>query len=85
MPEIQTFAQAQKWFFETYGWSAEIRQYSEIVKWIKTSNQFVNPTPVAVPEECNPYWSWTNGYNNLRIYVKSGAELNFFQLRWTNE
>ena len=79
------FTQAQRWFFETYGWSAEIRQYDEIVKWVRNNNRFVNPSPVDVPQECNPYWSWTNGYDDLRIYVKSDAELNFFQLRWPNE
>jgi hypothetical protein len=79
------FTQVQKWFMETYGWSAEIRQYAEIQAWITTNNRVLKGTAADVPPECNPYWSWTNGYDDLRIYVKSDKELNFFQLRWPNE
>ena len=76
-----------KWFFEIYGWSAEIRQYSRIMQW--TSNTYINTlmnqrhaTGVLMQrsEHCNPYWSWTNGYDDLRIYVNSGRELSFFAL-----
>ena len=30
--------------------------------------------------EINEYWSWSIEYTNYRIYVKSDAELMFFQL-----
>ena len=76
------FARVHKWFADTYGWSAEIRQYSDIVTWISTGNRWLKGNPVDIPEECNEYWSWTNGYDDLRIYVKSTAELNFFQLKF---
>ena len=79
------FTQAQRWFFETYGWSAEIRQYDDIVRWFKTNNRWINPTPMDLPPECNPHWSWTNGYDDLRIYVASDAELTFFQLKFSSE
>lgn len=79
------FTQVQKWFFETYGWSAEIRQYNEIIKWVTTSNRWLKSSPLELPTECNRHWSWTNGYDDLRIYVKSDKELNFFQLRWPSE
>jgi len=36
-----------------------------------------------LPSHCNPHWSWTNGYDDLRIYVRGAAELNFFQLKWS--
>jgi len=81
----QQFAEAQKWFFDTYGWSAEIRQYAEIRAWITTNNRVLKGTAAEIPDECNPYWSWTNGYDDLRIYVASDRELNFFQLRWPYE
>ena len=79
------FTQAQRWFFETYGWSAEIRQYDDIVRWFKTNNRWINPTPMDLPPECNPHWSWTNGYDDLRIYVATDAELTFFQLKFSQD
>ena len=74
-----------EWFRDTYGWSAEIRQYGDIMSWIATNNRWLKSPPLDRPAECNPHWSWTNGYDDLRIYVKSDAELNFFQLRWSSE
>ena len=76
------FTQVQRWFSDTYGWSAEIRQYAEIRQWIMTNNRMLKGSPSEVPEECNPHWSWTNGYDDLRIYVATDAELNFFQLKY---
>ena len=80
-----------EWFRDTYGWSAEIRQYNNMMSWTTASRNVMNQFPKAtgilseLPECCNPHWSWTNGYDDLRIYVASDRELNFFQLRWPNE
>jgi len=90
------FGLVQQWFTETYGWSAEIRQYADILAWSDIHNTMngmirrkfgghplFNPGPVSnIPEVCNPIWSWTNGYDDLRIYVRSDAELSFFQLKF---
>ena len=83
------FNDALKWFINTYGWSAEIRQYDKIEKWVANS-QLMSRQPSAFglalgilterPDHCNPHWSWTNGYEDLRIYVASDKELAFFQL-----
>lgn len=82
------FNDALKWFFDTYGWSAEIRQYDKIVQW--DSNVYVNTllnqirtsgSSMERPQHCNPHWSWTNGYDDLRIYVKSSQELTLFTLK----
>ncbi len=85
------FNDATKWFMNTYGWSAEIRQYDKIMKWVDASRS-ISSQPwsgrsaqgilTEPPEHCNPYWSWTNGYDDLRIYVKSSAETAFFQLKF---
>jgi|688.fasta_scaffold353816_3 hypothetical protein len=88
------FDHCLQWFVQTYGWSAEIRQYSEISRWVnmnqtmtrqmirKFGNNHTKGIPPALdlPNSCNPYWSWTNGYDDLRLYVKSDQELSFFQL-----
>ena len=89
------FTLAQKWFIETYGWSAEVRQYADILEWFNIKNTinvamrqkfsghplFKNPSSTSdIPEACNSKWSWTNGYNDLRIYVASDKELSWFQL-----
>jgi hypothetical protein len=85
------FNDALKWFFDTYGWSAEIRDYSKMQKWTDNSRLIVGQAWASrlaagimteLPGHCNPHWSWTNGYDDLRIYVKSAAELGFFQLKF---
>jgi hypothetical protein len=87
------FDRCLQWFVQTYGWSAEIRQYSEILRWVNI-NQTMNrqmirkfgnnplgiPPAPDLPNSCNPYWSWCNGYNDLRVYVATDQELTFFQL-----
>lgn len=82
------FNDVLKWFFDTYGWSAEIRQYDQINKWTMASRQIsgftFNPPASGIITEpsphCNPHWSWTNHYPDLRIYVATDQELAFFQL-----
>ena len=88
------FDHCLQWFIQTYGWSAEIRQYADMHRWVGMNQsmtqqmirKFGNNHPLSIsaapdlPTSCNPYWSWTNGYNDLRIYVKSDQELSFFQL-----
>ena len=82
------FNQAVKWFTETYGWSAEVRQYANIHKWSAVNRQFsqtVKPildADIDIAEICSPQWSWSNGYNDLRIYLASDQELAFFCLKF---
>ena len=85
------FNSVLEWFRDTYGWSAEIRQYNNMMSWTTASRNVMNQFPKAtgilseLPDCCNSHWSWTNGYDDLRIYVASDRELNFFQLRWSCE
>jgi len=76
------FAEAQNWFFDTYGWSAEIRQWADIKKYYSNPYLYVNGIPPELPGCVNPFWSWTNGYDDLRIYVKSSQELTLFTLKY---
>ena len=85
------FNNAVKWFIDTYGWSAEIRQYDRMMRWIDAgraivgqgwANRLAPGILTEPPDHCNPHWSWTNGYDDLRIYVKSSAETAFFQLKF---
>ena len=75
---------ALKWFMETYGWSAEIRQYHKIMQWNGSMviNQLINRPGATMTrsQHCNPNWSWTNSFGDLRIYVATDQELAFFQL-----
>lgn len=88
-----TFNDSIKWMTDTYGWSAEMRQWAAIMAWVHTSHmisgQKFTPSSQRIlpqhPDACNKHWSWTNGYDDLRIYVASDRELNFFQLRWPCE
>jgi hypothetical protein len=86
------FNDAMRWFTDTYGWSAEIRDYNKMHKWTQQTTQWMGSRFQAsqgvleqLPDHCNSHWSWTNGYDDLRIYVATDKELNFFQLRWPCE
>ncbi len=77
------FSRCQKWFIDTYGWSAEVQIYTDIKDWSYRSA--VLPKSATVDTDlstvCNPNWSWSNSVNNqYRIYVASDAELSFFCL-----
>ena len=84
------FTQVQKWCFQTWDWSAEVRQWNDIYRYhtnrvpmMRVAGGFVRQVPKNLPEECNSYWSWSNGFTGageLRIYLKSEAELAFLQL-----
>jgi hypothetical protein len=87
------FNDAMRWFTDTYGWSAEIRDYSKMQKWTRQATQWMGSSRLQtaqgileqMPDHCNSHWSWTNGYDDLRIYVASDRELNFFLLKWPNQ
>ena len=77
------FAEAQKYFFDIYGWSAEIRQWTDIKEYLSVIHRYSNPgTEPVQPDAVNINWSWTNGHNDLRIYVKSQQELTLFTLKY---
>lgn len=79
------FNHCVKWFIETYGYSAEVGHYKEIKQYFDTMSQLgISPSKehadLTGTSLCNPKWSWTIGYNDLRIYVANSQELAFFQL-----
>lgn len=75
------FARCQKWFVDTYGWSAEVQIYSDIQDWKDLAKLSLTKIDTDLTEVCNPKWSWSNSVNNqYRIYVASAAELSFFCL-----
>ena len=77
------FTESQKYFFDTYGWSAEIRQWIDIKEYTTNIFRYIGPNPPPEMPDCvNTNWSWTNGYEDLRIYVKSRQELTLFMLKF---
>lgn len=85
------FNHALRWCVQTWGWSAEIRQYHEISRWINRTVILLQPLTIGpkpgtdLPRDCNPNWSWSNGFDDLRIYLASEQELAFFQLAHPND
>ena len=77
------FHNALKWMMETYGYTAEIREWQHITH-LHQQRSTYNLTDSKVPDVVNQTWSWTNEYN-LRIYIKSDKELSFFKLKWSSE
>ena len=88
----ECFNDALQWFTRTYGWSAEIEQYTDIKSFSTAFNNvartmrkfnghslgFQKTHPI--PSCCNELWSWSNSYDDLRIYVATDREMTFFQL-----
>ena len=66
------------WMIETYGYSAEVRDFMWIRSMLQKRQQF-NVPDTDVPTFINPLWSWTNGSQTLRIYFATDKELSFFQ------
>ena len=75
---ILEFNRALQWMIQTWGWSAEVRQYYELVK-RQTLWGLLGPN-YQLPEICNANWTWSNGFDDLRIYLKTQQELAFFQI-----
>ena len=75
---ILNFNQALQWMIQTWGWSAEVRQYYELVK--RQTLWGLLGQNSQLPEICNTNWTWSNGFDDLRIYLKTQQELAFFQL-----
>ena len=78
------FHTVTKWMIETYGYAAEIRDWQYILDLHEQHRSF-NITNDNTPDVVNFNWSWTNGYNDLRIYIKGDKELSFFKLKWPRE
>jgi len=84
------FERALQWMIRTWGWSAEVRQHRHIRLHIERNASVVRNMPLMVaglapldtelPAECNLHWSWSNQYQDLRIYMKGGEELSLFLL-----
>ena len=89
----ECFNEALQWFTRTYGWSAEIKQYVDIKRYSTAFNNVTHhmqrkfgnhplgvPNQHPIPDCCNELWSWSNLYDDLRVYVATDRELTFFQL-----
>ena len=68
---------------EAYGYTAEIRDWQYIQNQ-HHNRKVYNLTGAPMPTMVNYNWSWTNGYDDLRIYVKSDKELTMFKLKFQN-
>jgi len=85
------FCRAVDWFTEKYGISSEVRQWNEMRDWQIVSSRIVASTKPHYTSEVledvdkytNPYWSWSNGTEDLRIYICSDKELSFFHLSFS--
>jgi hypothetical protein len=78
------FHTVMQWMIETYGYSAEVRDFMWIRSMLAKRQQFNVPNS-NVPKFINPLWSWTNGSENLRMYLKGEKELSFFKLKWVKK
>lgn len=75
------FNRALKWFIETYGYSAEVGQYASILQYYRDLKLYSPKVAEKTGNHyCNSLWSWSLGYNDLRIYTASEKEVSFFQL-----
>lgn len=77
---IINFNNTIQWFTKTYGSSTEIRMWKEILRYHNRFGAMLDSQPL--PNYVNFNWSWTNGYEDLRIYVKGDKELALFKLAY---
>ena len=89
-----SFCQTTDWFTEKYGPSCEVRQWFEMKEWQEAYSKIIsatkasNMTPEIINDAkkyVNPHWSWSNGTEDLRVYICSDKELTFFNLSFENE
>ena len=78
------FHHAMMWMITTYGYSAEVRDFMQIRSMLAKRQQFKVPDS-DTPEFVNMNWSWTNGAENLRMYIKDEKILTLFKLKWLQE
>ena len=86
------FNRAKQWFEKTYGYSAEVRAWVDIVSYYNFTQAAATlwrkrlPMPVQsdeLPKDIvSEHWSWTNGRDggDLRIYCATDKEVAFFKL-----
>jgi len=89
-----SFCQTTDWFTEKYGPSCEVRQWFEMKEWQEAYSKIIsatkasNMTPEVINDAkkyVNPHWSWSNGTEDLRVYICSDKELTFFNLSFEHE
>jgi|TARA_R110000772_G_scaffold256695_1_gene373323 hypothetical protein len=78
------FHTVMAWMVETYGYSAEVRDFMYIRSMLLKRQQFNVPNSDA-PDFVNQQWSWTNGSENLRVYLKNEPMLTLFKLKWMED
>jgi len=78
---ILWFNDVKRWFERTYGASSEIREWREMLRYHNAFISYMEKEKLS--DHVNFNWSWSNGYEDLRIYVKSDKELSFFKLAHT--
>lgn len=78
------FHQVMEWMIDTYGYSAEVRDFMHIRNMLQKRLQF-NVPDSNNPKCVNQLWTWTNGSENLRIYLKGDKEATYFALKWPHE
>lgn len=92
------FCTAMDWFTEKFGKSCEVRQWEEMNRWgsiphnmalmslsTPSMTHLTDATASKMKEFTNHHWSWSNGTDNLRIYIRSKEELSFFRLAFSGE
>ena len=81
------FHNAMAWMIETYGYSAEVRDWRHIRSTVEARQKFNIDTDI--PTTVNPLWSWTNcivsNSQYLRLYFATDKEVSFFKLKWQQE
>ena len=89
------FCQACEWFATHYGASAEVTLWHDMRDWRdsltkmgiqaatspqKNSVSLASEKDNNIDKYVNPHWAWSNGTEDLRIYICSEKELNFFHI-----
>jgi hypothetical protein len=75
---VLDFDQARRWMNETWGWSQDVETMNDMAREL---NKKFQPWDDII----NRHWAYSIKYRDYRIYLKSDAELSWFQLAHPNE
>jgi hypothetical protein len=66
---IEEYDELRRWCVDTWGMSCDRTHYLEL----KSHDSQI----------LNSHWAWHTEYNELKIYLVSDKEVNWFKLRWS--
>lgn len=76
--QIAFFKDMRVWFWDSYGPGSEL---AYVAIQMSTSSEEPNRSSFGLPTK--ERWAWQTDFGHMRLYLKSDAEMTFFNLKFT--